>query len=439
MFEKKSSIKNLLSVVFVSISLSINGCGGGSSGSDSGPGAQLITDDPDPASFVIGTTFDVQGREVTILLGSAFAIDDRLLATNAHVTNGVLDFARRFSSNQVQLTRVSAFQSSTGEEFPLLEALVHPSYTGDTRSPDVGLFVSRTSLPARLALATGQEASQLIRGDAVQVSGFPGDVSSQIFQVGYEPGISVPLASLFSGTIQAIRNFDERVVLDPPTLATIDMWEYSMDTSGGTSGSPALANGKVVGVHNSGVVDIVVRPGANGQLVIDREILATASFGIHVKHLLNLIDEYNTGVLEADKRFRLPPSQALISAGGGQSVDPTSNQNFSGNVSNPDNGNVAHQLSVTIDQNLQISGTSNWPENSSLGFSARSFSLLGSAQGTGELEFGDNTPEVSPGFRKGVYTGNLNPASGVMSGKYFELNETTNELFYFGDWTARAQ
>lgn len=423
-------------VTLAFVALAIASCGGGGSGGGSGPPA---VGNPDASSFVIAMTWNVQGTEITIPLGSAFAISDRLLATNAHVTNAVLQEARRNTAAQVTLTRVSAFQSATGEEFPLLEALVHPSYNGDERSPDVGLFVSRTALPTNLVLASAEEASQLVRSDVVQVNGFPGDVSSQIFEVGFEPGISVPLASLFTGTIQAIRNFDERVVLNPATLATTDMWEYSMDTSGGTSGSPVLANDKVVGVHNSGVINMVVRPGQGGQLVVDREILATASFGIHVKHLHNLINEYNTGVLEADKRFRLPPEPALISAGGGQSVNPISNENYSGSVSNPENSNVTHQLAVTIDQNLQLTGTSNWPANPSLGFSDRSFALQGAVQGTGALEFRDNTPEQAPGFRRGVYTGNLNPASGSMSGEYYEIDESTDELFYFGNWTANLQ
>lgn len=437
-----SSWKRWLAMAGLSCAVAACGGGGGGDGSGSsgavndGAGAP-VTGNLDASSFVIGTTWDVQGSEVTLLLGSAFAIDDRLLATNAHVTEGVLDMARRFTSPQVRLVRVSAFQSATGAEFPLVEAAVHPSYNGDTRSPDIGLFVTRTDLPARLPLASAEEASELLRGDGVQVNGFPGDVSSQIFQVGFEPGISVPLASLFTGTIQAIRNFDERVVLgDPPTLATTDMWEYSMDTSGGTSGSPVLRDGRVVGVHNSGVVDVVIRPGANGQLRVDREILATASFGIHVKHLLNLIDFYDSGVLSAEKRFRLPPSAGLIAAGAGQAVDPVMTQTYAGTVSNPENDNVRHQLELTVDESLQITGISRWPDNPSLGLAAREFSLRGTVDGSGELEFRDDTPERIPGFRRGVYTGNLNPAGGVMRGQYYEIDETTDELFYFGDWTA---
>ena len=100
------------------------------------------------------------------------------------------------------------------------------------------------------------------------------------------------------------------------------------------------------------------------------------------------------------------------------------------------NPNVAHQLRVVVDQNLVVSGTAQWPANPALGLPARQFSLSGRVQANGKIEFVDNTPELIAGFRRGVYVGNLNPASGRMSGQYYEVNESTNELFYFGDWSA---
>jgi Trypsin-like peptidase domain len=426
----------------------ISACGGGgdsgaaapatpaptSSGSGSGSNPPASSSDLDAATYVIVLKTD---RRAPIAFGTAFAIGDRLLATNSHVTKGVLESARAMAQQGERVIGVSAFQSETGREIPLLEALVHPTYT-NTRSPDVGLFVARDPLPTRLTLASPEEASALRKGDSLQVNGFPGDVWDQIIGTSFQPGLTVPQASLFSGTVQALRNFDERVVVNPASTATIDMFEHSADTSPGTSGSPMLRNGKVIGVHNSGVVNVVVRPSKTnpGQLVVDREILATASFGIHVKHLHNLIAEYNTGVLEADKRFRLPPSDALVAAGGGQSAGGGAGSAFTGNVANTDNGNVAHQIQLSVDAAFNITGTSTWPANPSLGFGARSFSLRGKSDASGKLEFTDNTPELVPGFRRGVYIGSLNPASGRITGQYYEVDESTNELFYFGDWTA---
>ena len=421
-------------------------CGGGGGGGSESPAvASSATPAPAPAApprpssnldastFVVGVRIEVQGRTVFQNIGTAFAIDDKLLATNSHVTQAFLQAARDAAAAGGRVTGGSAFQSETGREFPLIEAIVHPSYTG-TQSPDVGLLVARDSLPNRLPLASPEEATTLRKGDGLQLNGFPGDVFEQIFGAGFQPGLSVPQASLFSGNVQAVRAFDERVVVDPANISTVQRYEYSMDTSGGTSGSPVLRNGKVVAVHNSGLqVDVLISQG--GQVSTKRIPIATASGGIHVKHLHNLIAEYNTGVLEADKRFRLPPPDALVRAGGQGVAGGGAGQAFQGAVANTNNANVAHQVRVSVDQNLLVTGTTQWPANPALGLPARQFTLSGRAQANGKVEFVDNTPEQVPGFRRGVYVGNLNSASGKMSGQYYEINEATNELFYFGDWT----
>lgn len=423
-------------------------CGGGGSGG----GNPTTPDNPaldnpsnpktsqlDAATFMIGYTYEEQGQEMTQLLGTAFAIDDHLLATNSHVTQGVLDIARQLAQRGIQVKSVSAFQSETGLEVPLLEALVHPSYTGSTRSPDVGLFVTRDILPKTLRLASAREAVSLKKGNDLQLNGFPGDVSQAIFGRSFTPGLSVPQATLFTGNIQVLQNFDERVVVDADNIHTIDMLQHDMDTTGGTSGSPILNRDKVVAVHNSGLAEfVVVREG--GEFIVKRLAPATASWGVHVKHLHNLISEFNTGVLEADKRFRLPPSAALLATGGGQSsgLGDLAGTKFSGNVSNAENSNVQHEISITLDGDLNITGSSSWPANSALGRDARQFSLRGSTDANGRIEIVDDTPEVIPGFRRGIYTGNLNPASGKASGQYFEINDA-NELFYFGDWVIQSQ
>ena len=441
-----SPCRQLTATFAVAMAGLLSACGGGG---DAGPAAPATPASPsggsgggttppasssnlDASSYVVVVKTD---RRSPFAFGTAFAIGDRMLATNSHVTKGVLDFARAAARNGERVTGVSAFQSETGREFPLIEAMVHPSYTG-TKSPDVGLLVARDSLPARLELATPQEATTMRKGDSLQLNGFPGNVFEQTFGDGFQPGLSVPQASLFTGNVQAVRAFDERVVVDPANVNTVERYEYSMDTSAGTSGSPVLRNGKVVAVHNSGLqLDVLVME--NGQVVVKPKVpVGTASGGIHVKHLQNLIKEYNTGVLEADKRFRLPPPDALLQAPGQSTGAGGAGLSFQGSVADANNPNVAHQLRVVVDQNLVVSGTAQWPANPALGLPARQFSLSGRVQANGKIEFVDNTPELIAGFRRGVYVGNLNPASGRMSGQYYEVNEATNELFYFGDWSA---
>jgi len=419
----------------------LSACGGGG-GSDSAvsasptpPPAQVLSD-LDAATFMIGLTTEGPGGTRTILLGTGFAIEGNLIATNSHVTKGVLDSARSLAQNGTRITQVTAFQSETGRSVPLLQAVVHPSWTGSTRSPDVGLFEAREALPVFLKLETPEGTTRLRKGDPLQQNGFPGDIFDVTF-ADFQPGLSVPKATLFTGTIQAIEKFDSRVVVNPVNLATIDMYQHSMDTSGGTSGSPILNQGKVVAVHNSGLSVNVLTPGPNNQIRVERVAIGTGSWGVNVKHLHNLVNFYRQGVLEADKSFTLPPPASLVAAPApGQGTGGGAGNQFAGTVANPENPNVAHQIRMSVDQNLRVTGTTQWPANPSLNLGARSFVLSGSSDANGRIEVFDNTPEVISGFRRGVYIGFLNPASGRISGEYYELAEATQELFYFGDWSA---
>ncbi len=425
----------------VSLGGLLSACGGGGGGTavsatgGAAPAPELSN--LDASTYMIGYTVEVQGRERTFLLGTGFAIEGNLIATNSHVTQGLLEEARSLAQAGIRLKKASAFQSETGREFPLLKAVIHPSYTGSTRSPDVGLFEAREQLPTRLTLESPEGSTRLRKGDALQQNGFPGDLFNAVFN-DFQPGLSVPKATLYSGTLQAIEHFDTRVVVNPANLSTIDMYQHSMDTSGGTSGSPILSAGKVVGVHNSGLSYDVFVSGPNNTAVIRRIPTATGSWGINVKHLHNLVNFYKQGVLAADKSFTVPPPDSLLAApGGGQSTTGGGAGNtFGGTVSNASNANVTHQLRLSVDQALKVTGTTQWPANPSLGLAARTFNLTGTSDANGRFEFFDNTPEVITGFRRGVYLGFLNSASGRIAGEYYELNESTRELIYFGDWTA---
>ena len=162
------------------------GGGGGDSAVSATPGPAPAPTAPtlsalDAATFMIGYTFDLNGSERTFLLGTGFAIEGNLIATNSHVTQGLLDEARSLAQNGIRLKKASAYQSETGREFPLLKAVIHPSYTGSTRSPDVGLFEARDVLPNTLALETAEGTTRLRKGDALTQNGFPGDLFNAVF------------------------------------------------------------------------------------------------------------------------------------------------------------------------------------------------------------------------------------------------------------------
>jgi len=382
------------------------------------------------------------GMSFNEILGTGFAVGGDLIATNAHVSGEILNRARNYQQFGFSLSRASAFRAETGEEIPLLEALVHPSWNGDPRSPDIGLFVARSGLPVALELATNSEISNLRAGNQINLNGFPGDVFDAVFSRGFMPGLSIPQATLFSGNIQSLQKFDERSVIDQNNPLSIDMIQHSMDTSGGTSGSPILANGKVVGVHNSGLGQTAFVVGPDGTPRPQRITQATASWGIHVKHLRNLLAEFDTGVMEADKRYRIPPEPALLGPTQVQAANPTPSAGAAGSfnavVTDAGNFGIDHNISMTIDANFNVTGTSSWPENPALGLGDRQFTLTGSVDQFGRLEVTDNTPEIIPGFRRGLYIGFINPASGGILGEYYEIDDN-NQLLFFGDFQATVQ
>lgn len=412
----------------------------------------LVASDPGGASQtdLSAATYQIHlfwsspnGQSFNELLGTGFAVGGDLIATNAHVSAEILNRARRYAQFNFSLVKASAFRAETGAEVVLLEALVHPSYSNSTRSPDIGLFVARSTLPVALKLATNSEVSQIRAGNEINLNGFPGDVYNLIFARGFMPGLSIPQATLFTGNIQSLQKFDERSVIDQSNPLSIDMIQHSMDTSGGTSGSPVLNNGVVVAVHNSGLQLSLanLQPDGTPQPVTVTQ--ATASWGVHVKHLRNLLAEYDTGVMEADKRYRLPPPPELVTTAGNQNTGGTTavtinTGSLTATISNPQNSDVTHQIQLTVDANANVTGTSSWPESTSSGLGDRQFTLSGTIDSSGKMEFTDNTPEIVPGFRRGLYIGNVNAASGSVIGEYHEVDDS-DQLFYFGDWSGQIQ
>ena len=369
------------------------------------------------------------GETLNFGLGTGFAVGGNLIATNAHVSSGILSEARQLARSGLRVTRVSAYRAETGDEIPLLEALVHPSWNGSERSPDIGLLVSRAPLPVALELATDAEVGAVRSGDAIIVNGFPGNVDQATFGTGFDE-LSIPRATLFSSNVQSLQKFDERSEINPNDPLDIDLFQHGADTSPGTSGSPILKDGKVIAVHNAGLQNPTLIA-VNGQAVVRTVPDATASWGVHVKHLKNLLAEYRTGTLEQDKRFRLPPGPELLQvAAGGQSTDVQGLggdvSRFAGSlratVSNAGDADVTHTIAVTVAPDGSISGTSSWPPNS--GGGAREFALSGGIDENGLFEILDDAPERL-GFRQGLYRGNVNGANGAVDGgEYYDVTES---------------
>lgn len=347
-------------------------------------------------------------------LGTAFAIDDRLLATNAHVT----EFFNGLTGLQVE--EVVAVQSGTGTVVTLLRALTHPDYTGDpVASPDIGLFTTQETLSNKLSIATDAEVADLDLGDELLLSGFPGDVQD-LFEI--TPGVTVPQATSLTGNISALRSHDTTQVV---TAENVDVIQHQIPTTPGTSGSALVRCGKVAAVHNAGTVTIIVTVNAQGDLVQDRTAAANNNFGVHAKYLREMV-----GLFEAQsiQGFELPPPFDAGNGGGGGGQQGTAfTGTYVGSVGAPANQNT---FTFTVDNNGAFSGTSSWATGN--------FTLTGVVNVAGEVTFTDNANVLLENFNQGTYTGTINATTGAASGQYFETDNGTQVSDTF-TWTATRQ
>lgn len=246
--------------------------------------------------FVDADTGEVQ--TASIFLGTAWGVGDHLLATNGHITELFKDLAEK---EGIQFSRAVAVQAGTGETVELLKAVTHPLYRGDYMDqPDVGLFTTLQSVPAKLPLAPA--GSILSPGDEFDLVGFPGDVDRVITT---EPGLTVPQATSLSGTVTAVRSYDTQSKV---TSENIDYYQHQAPTTGGTSGSSMMNCGVVVAVNNAGTVNWVLD--ADG--VPTAQEAASNNFGVHVRHLSSLIELFDA---RAVAEFEVPVKAVATDTG----------------------------------------------------------------------------------------------------------------------------
>ncbi len=349
-----------------------------------------------------------------LTLGTAFAIDDRLLATNAHVTEFFNEVAG------LQIEEVVAVQSGTGEVVTLLRALTHPDYTGNpVASPDIGLFTTQEVLSSKLSIASEGELSSLNLGDELLLSGFPGDVQD-LFEI--TPGVTVPQATSLNGQISAFRNHDTQQVVETDN---IDVIQHQIPTTPGTSGSALVRCGKVAAVHNAGTVTIIVTVDAQGNLTQDRTAAASNNFGVHAKYLREMVGLFEDNSIQG---FELPPPFNGGNNGGGGGQQGTAfTGTYVGSVGPPANQNT---FTFNVDNNGAFSGTSTWATGN--------FTLTGSINVSGTVNFTDNANVLLQDFNQGTYTGSINSTTGAASGQYFEMDNGTQVGNTF-NWTATRQ
>ncbi len=393
------------------VSLLISACGGGGNGGGAVVGGGGVsTTDPEvvsSAAYAIVAVYEnaTTGRVTNTFVGTAFAIRDRLLATNSHITE-FFNLQKNPLPAGTRISKVYAIQSGTGDLFTLTRALTHPNFSGaPLASPDVGLLTTVEVLPSTLPLASVEEANVLKIGDELFLSGFPGDVDD-FFKI--NPGTTVPQATNLTGAVSAFRNFSPNVVIREDN---VDIIQHQVPTTPGTSGSPLVKDGKVVAANNAGTIQLTFQIDlATGEQKVGRTAAAANNFGIHIRYLHELISLFDAGSIQG---FELPPT--ALGVGGQQ--PPMQSQLFSGNYQGSSaTSGAEHSFAFSIAADNSVTGTSTWPATGT-------FNLVGGVDTNGNIIMQDDA--LTRGLRTGVYVGQINATTGQVTGIYDELDNST--------------
>ncbi|RKY64708.1 MAG: hypothetical protein DRQ02_11150 [Candidatus Latescibacterota bacterium] len=198
-------------------------------------------------------------------LGTAFAVDDTRLLTNAHVVDRLVEldeeleafnekFGTNLYSNWLVVRNKTTRLYCNYNYYFIGWYRTHSAWDPDNlESPDVAyLKISKGRIYYKAALASNSDVYRLREGQRIATMGFPGEIQNGgwdgISPVSNRDEIPPLIATFKDGTISALR--------PPSPLATVStrstyIVQYNFDVTGGTSGSPVYdTSGKVIAVNN---------------------------------------------------------------------------------------------------------------------------------------------------------------------------------------------
>ncbi|MCG3138051.1 MAG: hypothetical protein HJJLKODD_01908 [Phycisphaerae bacterium] len=244
-----------------------------------------------PVSIIQNATWLVYAySDWTVFTATAFGVDSNLFATNAHVTQALIDL---FTEPGAAAWLI---QNETGYYRSIDQVWTHPQFIDGQPGPDVGLIhiTGAAGIFLPLQLASTDTLQSLHVFDEVSLCGFPGDIVTTIDLTGDPNGAWRPRTTCLQGTISALRPFDSS---DMATPANTQLVQYDLPTSPGTSGSAVFNDlGEVIGINSSGIV---------GQ--------GDYNFAIRADVLQQLMDWKSSGAVEpvtlTDVEIDVPPCQ----------------------------------------------------------------------------------------------------------------------------------
>lgn len=221
--------------------------------------------------FQEATWLIIAWNEQTASTATGFAVAPTVLATNAHVVQGIVEIFRGPNPHAV------AVQHETGERRTIIEVASHPAYWAPERSPDVGLLVLDRPVFPTLRLADDATIEAVEVFDAISLCGFPGAVTDAIDPVTLSSFDELrPRASCLRGSVSALRPFSPS---EPATPESVSIIQYDLALTQGTSGSPVVNDDSEVIAVNS------FRPITGGSY----------GFATRANHLQELLDQLEDG------------------------------------------------------------------------------------------------------------------------------------------------
>jgi hypothetical protein len=201
-------------------------------------------------------------------IGTGFAVETDLLATNFHVASAASSLMATAKSAGFDPAFIAVrsrgrasvaldvFYLSVSSETGSSLGFTHPLYSG-TSSPDLAVLplspVLETKVfPAIAALVPFKEAKELKVGDEIATVGFPGEL--EFFATLQN---TTPNATFKSGSVSALRPYDPAATSTGMLVSITDKFvQHNFGVTPGTSGSPIFNHrSEVVAINNSVILD----------------------------------------------------------------------------------------------------------------------------------------------------------------------------------------
>jgi V8-like Glu-specific endopeptidase len=233
----------------------------------SGTADEMLAGVADTYKHAVGVVVVVVPGRGAIPIGTAWAYQPNLFATNAHVIAAMADAAKQVPDAPFYI----AINGRPDKRLKIVARRAHPEY-GKTETRfdgrtaisgyDIGILRTAETAPAHFKLATKAQFEALRAGARVAYLGFPMESL-----VGNNVDVQMPIATMQSGIVTSISdNF-----LGDSGPENNRLIRHNLPSAGGASGSPVFTpDGVVVAIHWGGNINVRLAMSSDGKVAAER-------------------------------------------------------------------------------------------------------------------------------------------------------------------------